>query len=597
MTTTTFKGARYITKFADPIEWDATRAYEAIESVQYNGFTYISKQPVPVGVQIDNTDFWLLWADPNAQMEQLRQLVSGYVDQVEGLSGTVEDLSDDVEAFAAIIPASNFSAENTVKKYIEDSIKFDITKAFVFDTVADMKTADNIGVGAICHTNGFYSAGDHGAAWYEITDSGTANEMDVIACGALYAHMINDNPVTPQMFGAYADGVSDDHDALERCFEYAIANTVKVQLDGQYITNSSINVAPGQKGIYIEGVTSHETKITGTGNFVILDFVSMLRCNLKHFIIESTNANATGIKSGGTVGNITHRTVFDDICIVGCNGFNCVSCGYVTFNECAWQGSGTVDNVACTIEGEYVYFRHCFFEGASQATENIGINILNAQYVYIDECDIPNFANGIAIKFDGDNSQKNIYVDKTTFIRSKHAVFIDTTTQTTNVYFTNIGIFSNVVDMNIVHIERNGSGVLNNFVFECQYEALAGHIDTEIFSLGSNYAVYNASFEVTLQRAKNLPNYNRSLDVYVKYGKHNMLTVSGASPATVFTYNGLFPKYGNAIKPFTYTINKLNGTIPDDAVYQWVENGDQTILQVSSVNTASMFFVCDLIID
>ena len=96
--TNTFKGARYVPKFADPIEWSAENSYEAIESVQHNGFTYLSKQPVPAGVQIDNTEFWLEWADPNAQMEQLRQEVDGYVDTVEELSGTVNGLSDGLDA-------------------------------------------------------------------------------------------------------------------------------------------------------------------------------------------------------------------------------------------------------------------------------------------------------------------------------------------------------------------------------------------------------------------------------------------------------------------------------------------------------------------
>lgn len=96
--TTTFKGARYLVKFHDPIEWNASESYEAIEAVQYNAYTYISKQPVPAGVQISNTDFWLLWADPNAQMEQLRQLVSQYVDDVEGLSDDVSDLNTGLAA-------------------------------------------------------------------------------------------------------------------------------------------------------------------------------------------------------------------------------------------------------------------------------------------------------------------------------------------------------------------------------------------------------------------------------------------------------------------------------------------------------------------
>lgn len=136
--TTTFKGARYIVKFHDPIEWADTESYEAIEAVQHEAFTYISKQPVPAGVQIDNEEFWLLWADPNAQMEQLRQLVSGYVDDVSTLDVLVNAINDAlpisdfdnvntvknaINGISSIIPASDFNAENTVKSYIDDKVE------------------------------------------------------------------------------------------------------------------------------------------------------------------------------------------------------------------------------------------------------------------------------------------------------------------------------------------------------------------------------------------------------------------------------------------------------------------------------------------
>lgn len=146
--TTTFKGARYLVKFHDPIEWSASESYEAIEAVQYDAYTYISKQPVPAGVQISNTDFWLLWADPNAQMEQLRQLVSQYVDDVEGLSDDVDDLN--IELAAEIQNRTNadteiqnqigegFSSEYTVKNAIEEvsedinsKLEFPINKGII----------------------------------------------------------------------------------------------------------------------------------------------------------------------------------------------------------------------------------------------------------------------------------------------------------------------------------------------------------------------------------------------------------------------------------------------------------------------------------
>lgn len=85
MATVKYTGARYVTKFADPIEWQANTAYEQIVACTYQGNTYISKQPVPRGVgnPADNPNFWLHWADPNAQMEELRQIVETYDGRID----------------------------------------------------------------------------------------------------------------------------------------------------------------------------------------------------------------------------------------------------------------------------------------------------------------------------------------------------------------------------------------------------------------------------------------------------------------------------------------------------------------------------------
>lgn len=91
--TTTFKGARYVPLFADPIEWDRTKSYEAITAVQYNAFTYLSKKPVPKNVEITNTDFWLRWADPNSQMEQLYET---FVDLQENVDQWDEALDGEI---------------------------------------------------------------------------------------------------------------------------------------------------------------------------------------------------------------------------------------------------------------------------------------------------------------------------------------------------------------------------------------------------------------------------------------------------------------------------------------------------------------------
>lgn len=113
-------GMRYITKFADPIQWDDTRQYEHLTVVQYQGATYVSKRPVPVGIQITNTDYWILWADFNAQIEQYRQEVRAYDGRITQAEGDAADaleqvgtLDDAVAAINAIL--AGYAEGDTVK--------------------------------------------------------------------------------------------------------------------------------------------------------------------------------------------------------------------------------------------------------------------------------------------------------------------------------------------------------------------------------------------------------------------------------------------------------------------------------------------------
>lgn len=47
-------------KFHDPITWNITTQYENATIVSYNGYSYISKQPVPSGIDILNEEYWLV---------------------------------------------------------------------------------------------------------------------------------------------------------------------------------------------------------------------------------------------------------------------------------------------------------------------------------------------------------------------------------------------------------------------------------------------------------------------------------------------------------------------------------------------------------
>ena len=77
MSTRQYIGARYVPKFATPIEWSSARSYEALEIVTYLNTSYTSKKAVPVGTAITNSEYWVATGNYNAQVEQYRQEVEG----------------------------------------------------------------------------------------------------------------------------------------------------------------------------------------------------------------------------------------------------------------------------------------------------------------------------------------------------------------------------------------------------------------------------------------------------------------------------------------------------------------------------------------
>ena len=246
MATRQYIGARYIPIFADPVEWDNTNSYQYLTMVQHQGETYMSRQAVPVGIDLpdisqgeESNAYWVHMSNWNAQVETYRQEVLQYNGRISTLeddlpiadfdsTNTVKKYVDDsATAITNILPGSSFDSVNTVKKYIDDE---DFKRALTFETVADMKASADLENGMICHTDGFYSAGDGGAAWYEISNAGTVNEMDVIACGALYATLVLENVVHPVEYGAKTDGTTDD----SAVFTYLASKSgITVDLDGK----------------------------------------------------------------------------------------------------------------------------------------------------------------------------------------------------------------------------------------------------------------------------------------------------------------------------------------------------------------------------
>lgn len=112
MAVTQYVGARYVPLFADPLEWDKTKAYEPLTIVYHTGNSYTSRQYVPVGIEITNTAYWALTGNYNAQIEQYRAEVQRYDARITANDTAIKaEVERATAAEATKAPTSHASTE------------------------------------------------------------------------------------------------------------------------------------------------------------------------------------------------------------------------------------------------------------------------------------------------------------------------------------------------------------------------------------------------------------------------------------------------------------------------------------------------------
>lgn len=114
-----------------------------------------------------------------------------------------------------------------------------------YNTVAEMKAADNLVDGSFAETYGFYAKGDMGGAKYKIravTNADTVDEMTLIALSdqSLVAELMLEDTMNVRQFGAKGDGTTDDTTKIQKTLD--TVKTVFVP-DGTYMVNAETTVA------------------------------------------------------------------------------------------------------------------------------------------------------------------------------------------------------------------------------------------------------------------------------------------------------------------------------------------------------------------
>lgn len=191
---------------------------------------------------------------------ELQEFVENYFDNLD----VQEEINNKLDAMVEA---------GTLQEIITSYLQANVT--WTFDTVADMKLATNLVDGSFARTLGFHSIDDGGGATYKITNSGTANEMDVISVDSLYATLVKPVTVTPEMYGAYGDGSHDDTTCIQECFD----NNDHVQMSNEYLISSQL---------------SFNGSIDGCGSGLIKTDPTARITN--SFLLSTTNLEVKGMK-------------------------------------------------------------------------------------------------------------------------------------------------------------------------------------------------------------------------------------------------------------------------------------------------------------
>lgn len=91
----TYIGARYVPIFGG--EWDNSKTYEPLVIVTNQGNSYTSVTFVPTGIDINNTTYWALTGNYNAQVEQYQQEVAQVSERQDTTEAEVNQIQESIK--------------------------------------------------------------------------------------------------------------------------------------------------------------------------------------------------------------------------------------------------------------------------------------------------------------------------------------------------------------------------------------------------------------------------------------------------------------------------------------------------------------------
>lgn len=204
------------------------------------------------------------------KFNELKTFVDTYFDNLD----VQEEINNKLDAMVE---------DGTLQEIITEYIQANV--AWTFDTVADMKLSTNLINGSYARTLGFHTLNDGGGALYKITNTGTANEMDVIAIGSLFAHLVDGKNV--RQYGAYGDNDHNDTDAIQRAFD--TLNYVEIN-DGTYLV-SQVSISNEATVVKSHGGILKAIDSDSSSSILLIQDDGVKNVKIEGLVIDGNKAN------------------------------------------------------------------------------------------------------------------------------------------------------------------------------------------------------------------------------------------------------------------------------------------------------------------
>ena len=347
----------------------------------------------------------------NNNAEALEELQSAFITLKDYVDHYFDDLDIQTEINNKLDEmADSGELAQIIAQYIQ------LAGILAYDSVADLKAAENLVDGSLVKTYGYYDYNDGGGAFYKvrnIINTDVPDDVTIIALHdvSLVAELLIDK-INVKQFGAKGDGVTDDTVAIQNAFSYlrtyprAAEDYAELYFpDGEYIISDTILIDGGRwskvygRASIKANMNKPMIKLNSTMWYVFSDLLfwnSNTSSNSCAIEIENsyTNKFQDIYIQGGYKGiNIVYgnQLMFDNVSIQQCTyGVYTMAHGNNTenmFNNCTMEVC-TLYNIYLGYDGVNSYygkymFNNCYIEGSpSEAL----IYIENGMHAVFNDC-------------------------------------------------------------------------------------------------------------------------------------------------------------------------------------------------------------------